>query len=102
MIAMTKETPILTNYEQCEALRSAGNAQAVLRNLHHSDEFEGEWDDNADIILEHVEKHGKDFAPSVARKARKYKRMSEKQAWVVAFAFVMISIPVVASIDDLS
>lgn len=89
-------TTFKSNYEQVRELKVAGNAKAVFGQLRLDGGFDmgsrdfTEWSDNAEIILEEVAKSGNGFKKDIAAKALKYKTMTEKQAWCVAFDFITI------------
>jgi len=94
---MSVNTTFKSNYEQVRELKVAGNAKAIFSQLRLDEGFDmgrrdfTEWSDNAEIILEEVAKNGSGFKKDIATKALKYKSISEKQAWCVAFDFIAIS-----------
>ncbi len=97
---MNTSVTFKSNYEQVRQLKVAGNAKAVFSELrtvgsqfnHLAKGYDViEWSENAEIILEEVAKNGSGFKKEIALKAMKYKRMTEKQAWCVAFDFIAIS-----------
>jgi|SRR5690606_3069872 len=97
---MNTSTTFKSNYEQVRELKVVGNAKAVFSELrtigsqfnHLAKGYDViEWSDNAEIILEEVAKNGNGFKKDIALKALKYKNISEKQAWCVAFDFIAIS-----------
>jgi hypothetical protein len=94
---MNTSTTFKSNFEQVRELKVAGNAKAVFGQLRLDGGFdmgsrqETEWALNAEIILEEVAKNGSGFKKDIATKALKYKNISEKQAWCVAFDFIAIS-----------
>lgn len=93
---MTTPTIFKSNYEQVRELKVAANAKAIFSQLRLSEDFDmaskefGSWSDNAEIILEEVAKNGSGFKAEIATKALRYKSMTEKQAWCVAFEFIAI------------
>ena len=96
-VPMSVNTTFKSNYEQVRELKVAGNAKAIFSQLRLDEGFDmgrrdfTEWSDNAEIILEEVAKNGSGFKKDIATKALKYKSISEKQAWCVAFDFIAIS-----------
>lgn len=97
LVKMSTNTTFKSNYEQVRELKVAGNAKAVFSQLRLDGGFDmgsrdfTEWSDNAEIILEEVAKNGSGFKKDIATKALKYKSMSEKQAWCIAFDFIAIN-----------